>query len=152
MLTERHYFNSCVQSLCHLILLVCGLSQWICGLIFFIHQYNLSDGLSSSGAFLTQQILLSSVDQKPILILHSLCTHNSKISKTNCKVHQFGPIREVFSRGHATLHLAMSVGWYKIFLNPEQYTHCCSSPTVRDSIAVYPALFSSDSWRRSKKA
>ena len=58
-------------------------------------------------------------------------------------------LRYVFSRGHATLHLAVSVGMSVgpsvgrsvTFLNSERFSHYCSCPTVRDSIAVYPALF-----------
>ena len=50
----------------------------------------------------------------------------------------------VFSRGRATLHLAVSVGKsvrpYVTFLNSEQFLRYCSCPTVRDWIAVYPAL------------
>ena len=57
---------------------------------------------------------------------------------------------DIFSRGHATLHLAMSVGTLVgpsvrrsvTFLNSERFSHYCSCPTVRDWIAVYPALFS----------
>ena len=49
----------------------------------------------------------------------------------------------LFSRGHATLHLAVSVGRSVrpsvTFLNSEHY---CPCPTVRDWIAVYPALLS----------
>ena len=52
---------------------------------------------------------------------------------------------KLFSRGHATLHLAVSVGRsvsrYVTFLNSERFSHYCSCPTVRDWIAVYPALF-----------
>ena len=48
---------------------------------------------------------------------------------------------EVFSRGHATLHLAVSVGRSRTFLNSEQFLHYCSYPTVRNWIAVYLALF-----------
>ena len=51
----------------------------------------------------------------------------------------------VFSRGHAILHLAVSVGRSVgrsvTFLNSERFWHYCSCPTVRDWIAVYPALF-----------
>ena len=47
----------------------------------------------------------------------------------------------LFSRGHATLHLAVSVGRLRTFLNSERFSHYCSCPTVRDWIAVYPALF-----------
>ena len=53
-----------------------------------------------------------------------------------------------FSRGHATLHLALSVGRSVgrsvrpsvTFLNSERFSHYCSCPTLRDWIAVYPAL------------
>ena len=41
--------------------------------------------------------------------------------------------RFLFSRGHATLHLAVSV-------RPSVRHIYCSCPTVRDWIAVYPAL------------
>ena len=50
----------------------------------------------------------------------------------------------LFSRGHATLHLAVSVGRSVgpvTFLNSERFLHYCSCPTVRNWIAVYPALF-----------
>ena len=51
----------------------------------------------------------------------------------------------VFSRGHATLHLAVSVRPSVrpsvTFLNCDRFSHYCSCPTVRDWIAVYPALF-----------
>ena len=55
-----------------------------------------------------------------------------------------------FSRGHATLHLAVSVGpsvgpsirLSITFLNCERFLHYCSCPTVRDCLAVYPALLS----------
>ena len=53
--------------------------------------------------------------------------------------------QNIFSRGHATLHLAVLVGRSVrpsvTFLNCEQFSHYCSCPTVRDWIAVYPALF-----------
>ena len=53
------------------------------------------------------------------------------------------------SRGQATLHLAVSVGrsvrWSVgpsvTFLNSKLFSHYCSCPTVRDWIAVFPALF-----------
>ena len=60
-----------------------------------------------------------------------------------------------FSRGHATLHLPVSicrsvsrsvgrsVRPSVTFLNSERFLHYCSCPTVCDWIAVYPALFSS---------
>ena len=53
-------------------------------------------------------------------------------------------IRSVlFSRGHATLHLAVSVGPsvrpLVTFLNFDRSSHHCYCPTVRDWIAVYPA-------------
>ena len=59
---------------------------------------------------------------------------------------------DFFSRGHATLHLAVSVGPSVrpsvgpsvTFLNSERFSHYCSCPTVRDWIAVYPALFQFD--------
>ena len=62
------------------------------------------------------------------------------------------PASLVFSRGHATLHLAVSVGRSVgrsvgpsvTFLNSERFLHYCSCPTVRDWIAVYPALFKSE--------
>ena len=47
----------------------------------------------------------------------------------------------IFSRGHATLHLAVLVGPSVTFLNCERFLHYRSCPTVRDWIAVYPALF-----------
>ena len=51
----------------------------------------------------------------------------------------------VFSRGHASLHLAVSVspsvGRLVTFLNSQWFLHYCSCPTVSDWIAVYPALF-----------
>ena len=47
----------------------------------------------------------------------------------------------LFSRKHATLHLAVSVGGSVTFLNCEPFSHYCSCPTVRDWIAVYLALF-----------
>ena len=55
----------------------------------------------------------------------------------------------IFSRGHATLHLAVSVGPSVrpsvrpsvTFLNCDRFSHYCSCPTVRDWITVYPALF-----------
>ena len=50
----------------------------------------------------------------------------------------------LFSRGHATLHLAVSVGPSVgpsvPFLNCERFSHYRSCQTVRDWIAVYPAL------------
>ena len=50
----------------------------------------------------------------------------------------------IFSRGHATLHLAVSVGrsvpLLVTFLNCERFSHYCSCPTICDWIAVYPAL------------
>ena len=46
----------------------------------------------------------------------------------------------IFSRGHATLHLAVSVRRKVAFLNSERFLHYCSCPTVRDWIAVYLAL------------
>ena len=51
----------------------------------------------------------------------------------------------LFSRGHASLHLAVlvppSVSPSKIFLNCERLTHYCSCPNIPNEIAVYPALF-----------
>ena len=51
----------------------------------------------------------------------------------------------IYSRGHATLHLTVSVGPSVVpsvtFLNSERFSQRCSCPTVRDWIAVYPALF-----------
>ena len=59
----------------------------------------------------------------------------------------------LFSGGHATLHLAVSVGMSVgrpvgpsvgrsvTFLNSKRFLHYCSCPTVRDWTAVYPALF-----------
>ena len=61
----------------------------------------------------------------------------------------------LLSRGHATLHLAVSVGPSVgrsvspsirpsvTFLNSDQFLQYCSCPTVRDWIAVYLALFPS---------
>ena len=50
----------------------------------------------------------------------------------------------LFSRGHATLHLAESVRPSVrpsvTFLNSDRFSHYCSWPTVRDWIAVHPAL------------
>ena len=51
----------------------------------------------------------------------------------------------VFSRGHATLHLAMLVGrsvgpLVRHIFEFERFSHYCSCPTVRDWIAVYPVL------------
>ena len=54
----------------------------------------------------------------------------------------------IFSRGHATLHLAVLVGPSVrrsirpsvTFLNSKQFLRYCSCPTIRDWIAVYPAL------------
>ena len=59
-----------------------------------------------------------------------------------------GSFPSIFSRVHATLHLAVSVGRSVgrsvrpsvTFLNSEHFLHYCSCPTVRDWIAVYPAL------------
>ena len=51
----------------------------------------------------------------------------------------------LFSRGHATLHLAVSIRpsvGPVTFLNCERFSHYCSCPSVRDWIAVYPTLFS----------
>ena len=53
-----------------------------------------------------------------------------------------------FSRGHATLHLAASVGrsvgqyvgQSVTILNSGRFFHYCSCPTVRDCLAVYLAL------------
>ena len=62
----------------------------------------------------------------------------------------------IFSRGHATLHLSVSVGRSVgrsvrpsvrpcvKFLNSERFSHYGSCATVRDWIAVYPALFHRD--------
>ena len=54
----------------------------------------------------------------------------------------------IFSRGQATLHLAVLVGRllgtsvraFFIFLNSERFLHC-PCQTIRNWIAVYPALF-----------
>ena len=46
----------------------------------------------------------------------------------------------LFSRGHATLELAVSVGRLVRFLIREWFSHYRSCPTVRDWIAVYPVL------------
>ena len=58
---------------------------------------------------------------------------------------QLSSISLVFSRGHATLHLTVSVGRSVrrsvTFLNCERILLYCSCPTVRDWIAVYSALF-----------
>ena len=47
----------------------------------------------------------------------------------------------VFSRGHATLNLAVLVGESVTFLNCERFSHYCSCLTVCDWIAVYLAVF-----------
>ena len=55
----------------------------------------------------------------------------------------------IFRCGYATLHLAVlvkpslrpSIRPSITFLNCEQFSHYCSCPTVRNWIAVYPALF-----------
>ena len=49
----------------------------------------------------------------------------------------------IFSRGHETLHLALSVASVRPEkkMNSKRFSHYCSCPTVRDCIAVYPALF-----------
>ena len=53
----------------------------------------------------------------------------------------------IFSRGHASLHLAVSVRRSArqsvIFLNFERFSNFWSCPTVRDWITVYRAFFSS---------
>ena len=46
----------------------------------------------------------------------------------------------VFSRGHATLHLAVSVGTKVTYLNYKRFLHYCPCQTVRDCLAVYTAL------------
>ena len=50
----------------------------------------------------------------------------------------------LFCRGHATLHLAVSVGPSVrpsvTFLNCERLLHYCPCQTVRDCPAVYPTL------------
>ena len=51
-----------------------------------------------------------------------------------------GDVVRLFSRGHATLHLAVSVRRSVTFLNSERFSHRPCQP-VRDWIAVYPALF-----------
>ena len=65
-------------------------------------------------------------------------------------------IPSLFSRGHATLHLAgrsvgPSVRPSVTFLNSERFLRYCSCPTVRDWIAVYPALFNTNSGPNSSK-
>ena len=63
----------------------------------------------------------------------------------------------IFSHGHATQHLAVSVsrlvgwsvgwsigrsvGWSVTFFNSERFSDFSSCPTTRDWIAVYPVLF-----------
>ena len=42
------------------------------------------------------------------------------------------PLKTIFSRGHATLHLAELVGPSVTFLNCKQFSHYCSCRTVRD--------------------
>ena len=50
----------------------------------------------------------------------------------------------VFSHGHATVHLAVSfsssISQSELFLNCERFLHYCPCPTIRDCLAVYPAL------------
>ena len=52
----------------------------------------------------------------------------------------------LLSCGHATLHLAVvqsfrrSVGSLVTFLIYKRFLHYCPYPTMRDAIAVYPAL------------
>ena len=50
----------------------------------------------------------------------------------------------IFSCGHVTLHLAMSVRKKVTFLNCKRFLHNCSCPSVCDWIAVYLALFPSN--------
>ena len=70
------------------------------------------------------------------LILGSGCYHSHP------KMFRFSGL---FSRGHATPELAVSVGRSVgrsvRFLIREWFSHYRSCPTVRDWIAVYPALF-----------
>ena len=55
------------------------------------------------------------------------------------------PSYGLVSCGHATLHLAAlvrpSVHKSVAFLNCKRFLHDCSCPTIRNWIAVYPALF-----------
>ena len=75
-----------------------------------------------------------------------LCSKSFFSYKISLKI---DPINPLVSRGHVTLHLAMSVGRSVrpsvgpsvTFLNSERFLHYNSCPTVRDWIAVYPALF-----------
>ena len=57
----------------------------------------------------------------------------------------FGRFVFISSRGQATLHLTVlvgrSVGKLQIFLVCERFMHHGPCPTVRDCLAVYPALF-----------
>ena len=50
-------------------------------------------------------------------------------------------ILDIFSRGHATLYLVVSVGRFRILLNSERLLHYGPGPIVRDFLAVYSALF-----------
>ena len=54
-------------------------------------------------------------------------------------------IDHIFSRGHATLELAVSVRRYvgrsEILLNCGRFLHYSSCPTVHDWIALYPDFF-----------
>ena len=96
MLTERHYFNSCVQSLCHfglslcyfglslchLILSVSGFNQWICGLDFLsiitiFGRIFIISGISHPVGLAIKCEL--ETDAYTSLIVHS---------KINCNVHQ----------------------------------------------------------------
>ena len=98
------------------------------------------------GNFIPNQYCLQKGEQSTmrlwLLRFSVILTSTSSIQQLN-----------LFSRGHATLHLAVSVGRSVgpsvrlsvrpsvTFLNYERFSHYCSCPTVRDWIAVYPALF-----------
>ena len=67
---------------------------------------------------------------------------NSKIYEIILKTQKAVEDFFVFSRRHATLHLAVSVDRQSLtFLNSKRFSQYCSCPTVCDWIAVYPALF-----------
>ena len=58
-------------------------------------------------------------------------------------VHHWRWIPLIFSRGHATLELAvsvgLSVGWSVTFLICERFRHCCPCPTKHECIFCYTA-------------
>ena len=128
-------------------------------MIVFSKQYGKRQSIKNLTKFRNIVQVPLSISQRSYPIMHELdsrnpCTVVVKWVETSFeKMMSSGSqglwlFIQFFFRGHATLHLPVSV--YpsvrpsvrpKYFWNCERFSHYCSCPTVRDWIAVYPVLF-----------